>query len=116
MGHNIGSRFRQHHVRIGVLWLACALLLGFGLFEWGAAPRFGFLLALPLALGTYGVLAGTFGVCVYNCVHGRRMANHGAEMVPDAAQRKRLIRRGMALAGLSCTLAGLGTLAFVASV
>src|SRR5262245_43804784 len=103
--HNLGARFRQQHVRLGVLWLALTLGLGFGLIEAGAASRYGFLLALPLAAGCYCLLAGSFGVCVYNGFFGRRMADHGAEHVPDEALRRRLIRRGMALAGVSCTLA-----------
>jgi hypothetical protein len=114
--HNLGSRFRQQHLRLGVIWLALTLVLGFGLVEWGVASRLGFLLALPLSIGTYCLLAGSFGVCAYNGVSGRRMADHGAEDVPDATVRKSLMRRGMALAGVSCTLAGLGTVVFVASV
>ncbi|HTV23840.1 MAG TPA: hypothetical protein VMG12_34355 [Polyangiaceae bacterium] len=114
--HNLGSRFRQQHVRLGVIWLSFALVLGFGLVEWGVASRFGILLALPLAVGTYCLLAGSFGVCFYNSMYGRRMADHGAEVVPDESLRKRLIRRGVALAGVSCTLAGLATAVFVVSV
>jgi hypothetical protein len=114
--HNLGSRFRQQHVRLGVVWLALALALGFGLVEWGVASRFGFLLALPLAVGTYSLLTGTFGVCFYNSMFGRRLADHGPEVVPDDEVRKRLIRRGLALAGVSCTLAGAATVVFVASV
>lgn len=114
--HNLGARFRQQHLRLGVVLLASALIIGFGLVEWGAASRFGFLLALPLAAGTYCLLAGSFGVCVYNSMYGRRMADHGAEVVPDQALRKRLIRRGLAMAGVSCTLAGLATAVFVISI
>jgi hypothetical protein len=113
--HNLGSRFRQQHVRLGVVWLALALVFGFGLVEWGVATRYGFLLALPLAVGTYCLLAGSFGVCFYNSMFGRRMADHGAEVVPDQTLRKRLIRRGVALAGVSCTLAGVATAVFVVS-
>ena len=114
--HNLGSRVRRQHVRLGVLWFAVSLVLGFGLVERGDAGRLGFLLALPLAIGCYCLLAGSFGVCVYNSVQGRRLANHGAEVVPDETLRKRLVRRGLTLAGLSCTLGGLGALAFVVSV
>jgi hypothetical protein len=114
--HNLGSRFRQQHVRLGVVWLALALALGFGLVEGGVASRFGFLLALPLAIGTYCLLTGSFGVCFYNSMFGRRLADHGAEVVPDETLRKRLVRRGIALAGVSCTLAGVATAVFVVSV
>jgi hypothetical protein len=114
-GHNLGTRFRQQHLRLGVVLLAAALVVGFGLVEWGVASSFGFLLAVPLAAGTYCLLAGSFGVCVYNSMHGRRLADHGAEVVPDEAIRKRLIRRGIAMAGVSCTLAGLATTVFVIS-
>ncbi len=113
--HNLGPRFRQHHVRLGVVWLAVALVMGFVLADWGAAGRLGFLLALPLAMGTYCLLAGSFGVCFYNSMVGRRMADHGAEVVPDPSLRKRLVRRGLTLAGLSCTVAGVATAVFVVS-
>jgi hypothetical protein len=103
-------------MRLGVVWLAFTLVLGFGLVEWGVASRLGFLLAVPLFIGTYCLLAGSFGVCVYNGVFGRRRADHGAEQVPDAHVRKGLMVRGMALAGVSCTLAGLATVLFVVSV
>lgn len=113
--HNLGSRSRQNIVRFGVVWLAFTLLLGFGLVEWGVASRFGFLLALPLAVGLYCLLTGSFGVCFYSSMFGRRRADHGTEVVPDELLRKRLVRRGVALAGLSCTLAGVATVVFVVS-
>ena len=113
---NLGSRVRRQHVRIGVLWFALALVLGFVLVDRGAAGRLGLLLAMPLAIGTYCLLSGSLGVCVYTGVQGRRLADHGAEMVPDETLRRRLVRRGLALAGLSCTLGGLGALAFVVSI
>jgi hypothetical protein len=113
--HNLGSRFRQQHLRVGVVWLALALVIGFGMVEWGVASSWGFLLALPLAAGSYCLLAGSFGVCFYNSMYGRRMADHGAEVVPDQALRKRLVRRGVALAGVSWALAGLATTVFVIS-
>lgn len=113
--HNLGSRFRQLHMRAGVIGLAVALALGFGLVEWGVASRFGFLLALPLTFGTYCLLAGSFGVCFYNGMRGQRRADHGAEVVPDPSLRQRLIRQGVTLAGVSCTLAGVATAVFVAS-
>jgi hypothetical protein len=114
--HNLSGRFRQQHMRLGVIWLALTLGLGFGLVEWGVASRLGFLLALPLSVGTYCLLAGSFGVCAYNGMSGRRRADHGAEEVPDQTVRKGLMMRGLALAGVSCTLAGLGTVVFIASV
>jgi hypothetical protein len=113
--HNLGSRFRQLHMRVGVIWLALALAIGFALVEWGVASRFGFLLVLPLTLGTYALLAGSFGVCFYNGMRGQRRADHGAEVVPDPSLRQRLIRQGVTLAGVSCTLAGIATAVFVVS-
>lgn len=113
--HNLGPRFRRGHLQLGVLWLGLALGLGFALVEWGHAARFGFLLVAPLALGTYCLLAGTFGVCFYSSIFGKRHADHGSEGVPCRRLRKRLVRRGVVLAGVSSTLAALATLVFVAS-
>lgn len=113
---NLGSRFRQRQLRAGVLWLAVALVAGFAMVRWEVAAGTGLLLVLPLAVGTYHLLAGTFGVCVYRGLCGQRRADHGEEFVPDERLRRRLMRRGMALVGVSCTLAGLATAAFVLSV
>ena len=95
--------------------MGLALGLGFALVEWGHAPSFGFLLVAPLALGTYCLLAGTFGVCFYASIFGKRHADHGSEVVPCRRLRKRLIQRGVVLAGVSSTVAVLATLLFVAS-
>jgi hypothetical protein len=114
--HNLGYRFRRNHLRIGVFWLGLSLALGFALVEWGLAPSLGFLLVAPLTIGTYSLLAGSFGVCFYSSVFGKRRADHGVEGVPDAALREQLIRRGVMLAGASCTLAALATTVFVVSV
>lgn len=113
---NLGARLRRQHVRIGVLWFAVSLVLGFVLVDRGAAGRLGWLLAVPLAMGSYCLLAGSLGVCVYSGVQGQRQADHGTEMVPDETLRRRLVRRGLALAGLSFTLGGLAAFAFVISV
>ena len=113
---NLGPRVRRSLLRIGVFWQAVALGLGFGLVEWGVASSFGFLLAVPLAIGTYCVLASSFGVCFYTGMCGKRRADHGAEIVARAGQREQLMRRGVLLAGVSCTLAGLATMLFVVSL
>jgi hypothetical protein len=114
--HNLGPRVRLDHVRKGVIWLGLALGLGFALVESGLVDRLGFLLILPLATGIYCVLAGSFGVCFYHSVFGKRHADHGLEGVPDAQLRQGLIRRGVVLASVSCTLAAFATTLFVASV
>jgi hypothetical protein len=98
------------------LWQAVALGLGFGLVEWGLGSSYGFLLAVPLAVGTYCLLASSFGVCFYSGLCGERRADHGAEVVADAGRREQLMRRGVMLAGVSCTLAGLATMLFVVTL
>jgi hypothetical protein len=113
---NLGPRVRRGLLRVGVLWHAVALGLGFGLVEWGVASSFGFVLAAPLAIGIYCLLAGSFGVCFYTGMCGERRADHGAEVVAEATQREQLMRRGMTLAGVSCALAGLATMLFVVSL
>jgi hypothetical protein len=114
--HNLGPRVRRGLLRVGVLWQAVALGLGFGLVEWGVASSLGFLIAVPLAIGIYCLLASSFGVCVYTGMCGERRADHGAEVVAQTAQREQLKRRGMMLAGVSCTLAGLATMLFVVTL
>jgi hypothetical protein len=114
--HNLGPRVRLDHVRKGVIWLGLALGLGLVLVESELANQLGFLLILPLATGIYCVLAGSFGVCFYHSVFGKRHADHGLEGVPDAELRQGLIRRGIVLASVSCTLAAFATTLFVASI
>lgn len=111
--HNLGPRVRRGLLRLGVACQALALGLGFGLVEWGVASSFGFLLGLPLALGTYCLLASSFGVCFYAGMCGKRRADHGAEVVAEVALRERLLRRGVLLVGTSCALAALATTLFV---
>lgn len=114
--HNLGAHARRSLLRVGVLWQAVALGLGFGLVEWGLAASFGFLIAIPLAIGTYCLLASSFGVCFYSGMCGKRRADHGEEVVAAAGQREQLMRRGVVLAGVSCTLAGLATMMFVVTL
>lgn len=106
---------RRGHLRTGVLLLGATLAAGFVLVELGLVKAVGWLLVIPLAFGTYSLLAGVFGVCVLAGVYGKRRADHGPEAVPDARLRRQLVQRGVWLAALSCCLSVLATTAFLVS-
>src|SRR5262249_5984466 len=61
--HTLGDRSRTLHVRFGVV--NAGIALGFGLFlaESGSSRGLAWLIALPLGLAAYGLLAGALGVC-----------------------------------------------------
>jgi hypothetical protein len=114
--HNLGRRVRRAHLRIGVL--LTGLSLGFGLFitDLGLPAKAGWLLVLPLTLGTYCLLAATFGLCLYSSLSGQRRADHGADVVPDRVLRRHLLQRALVITGVSCAFAVLATAFFVSNV
>jgi hypothetical protein len=114
--HNLGARVRRGHLRVGVVLAGLALALGFGIVDSGLPAAWGWLLVLPLTLGAYCLLAGSFGLCLFASIAGQRHADHGEEIVPDADLRRHLVQRGLVLTGVSCALAVLATAVFVSSV
>lgn len=113
---NLGPRARRAQLQIGVVWLGVALAGGLAMVELGASAVFGWLLLLPLAFGTYGMLAGLFGICAFAGARGGRLADYGYEAVADCSLRQHLRVRGAGVALFSLAWAAAATALFVASV
>jgi hypothetical protein len=114
-GKNLGPRARRVQLRVGVIWLALTLAVGFALVELGVAPAYGWLLLPLMASGTYAMLAGLFGVCVFTGARGGRLADYGYETVTDCSLRLQLRKRGAGVLLASLCWAALSTAVFVAS-
>lgn len=116
VSRNLGPKARRAQLRIGVLGLTFALVAGLVLVELGLANRLGWVLLLPLAFGSYSLLAGLTGVCAFSGARGARYADHGMEHVADCSLRKQLRNKGFGVAMLSLLCGVLGAAVFVASV
>jgi hypothetical protein len=112
---NLGPRARREQLRAGVIWLGVALFTGFALVELGAVAAYGWLLLLPLALGSYAMLAGLFGVCVFAGARGGRRADYGYELVADCTLRRTLRNRSAGVLLVSLGFAAVSTFVFIAS-
>jgi hypothetical protein len=112
---NLGPRARRVQLRAGVIWLGLTLAVGFALVELGVAPVYRWLLLLPMVSGTYAMLSGLFGVCIFAGARGARLADYGSETVADCALRLSLRNRGAGVLLASLGWAVLSTAIFVAS-
>jgi hypothetical protein len=115
-GHNLGSIPRRLHLRLSVMASTFTLGLGLVLAERGLAAHWGVLLAIPLTLASYWLLAGLFGVCTLTGVRGGRVADHGYERIADREMLKQLRLRGLMLFGASLAMSAVGTGVFMSSV
>ncbi len=113
---NLGAVPRRIQLRLGVIGASLTLGLGLLLAERGLASSWGALLAIPLTLSSYWLLAALFGVCAFTGVRGGRVADHGYERIPDRETMVRLRQRGLLLFGASLVLSAVGTSVFVISV
>lgn len=71
------------------------------------------LIAVPVALASYSLIAGLLGVCAYSGFRGERFADHGVEAILDARTRRQMRMRALMVLSLSLLMAGLFAFAFV---
>lgn len=114
--YSLGARARDRSVQAGVLVAGVALAGGFALADVGAASTLGWVLAVPVSLSVYLVVTGSLGLCVFNGMLGRRVADHGSEPILDAAAARELRRRALAAVVLSIAVGCLSAALFVVSV
>jgi hypothetical protein len=114
--HTLGERARTAHLRFGVLNAGIAVAFGLGLVESGRFHRLGWLIALPLGLAAYGVLAGALGVCAMTGMRGERAADHGHETILDRGCARTIRGRAALLVFLSLGVAVLGAASFVSNL
>jgi len=50
---------------------------------------------LPVALSSYLLISGIFGICVFNGLKGKRAADHGPETVLDPSSRVQMRNRAL---------------------
>jgi hypothetical protein len=112
---NLGPRAQRAQLRGGVLWLGLALGLGFGLVEASLVGSYGWVLAFPMAIGSYTMISGLFGVCVFAGARGARLADYGPESIADCGLRRTLRTRGAGVLLASLGWAALLTALFVIS-
>ncbi len=84
--------------------MAGVALAGFFLAaQFGLVRQVGWLVAVPLALASYMVISGAFGICIVHGLKGDRRADHGREAVLDAKNRAQM--RNRALIAVSASIA-----------
>ncbi len=80
-------------------------------------PRqIGWFVGLPVALSSYLLISGIFGICLFNGLKGKRIADHGPEPVLDPANRAQMRSRALIAVSASLLIAGALAAAFVAHV
>jgi hypothetical protein len=113
---NLGIRARDQSLRGGVL-MAGVALGSFLLVAHFKLPRqVGWFVALPIALSSYMLISGIFGICVYNGLKGDRAADHGREAVLDPSNRAQMRNRAFLVVSASVLIACVFAAAFVAHV
>jgi hypothetical protein len=93
------------------LSLAAALVA----FEFDQAAAFGWILAVPMALSSYLLISGTFGICIYYGLKGERGADHGTEALLDPESRAKMRARAVLAVSASVLVGCIFAAAFVAS-
>jgi len=111
----LGEVARARHLRFGVVNAGVALVFGLVLAETHGGHHVGWLIGIPLAFATYGVLAGALGVCAMTGMRGQRAADHGVETILDRGCARSVKGRAALLVVLSLSTAVVGALGFVAS-
>jgi len=114
--HTLGERARGQHLRFGVISAGIALAFGLLLVETDRSAPLAWLIALPLAFATYGVLAGALGVCAMTGMRGEVATDHGLETILDRGCARTVRGRAALLLVSSVVVGTLGAATFVASL
>ena len=112
---NLGGRACNQAVRGGVFLAGVSLVGALVAFEFGQAATFGWLLAVPMAMASYLLISGTFGICAYYGIKGERGADHGAEVLLDGESRTKMRARALLAVSASVLVGCIFAAAFVAS-
>jgi hypothetical protein len=95
--------------------MAGTALAGFFLAaQFGLVQRLGWLVAVPLALASYMVISGAFGICIFHGLTGKRQADHGREAVLDSGNRAKMRNRALLAVTASIAIGCAFAAAFVA--
>jgi hypothetical protein len=112
----MGVRARDQALRGGVLMAGVAL----GAFLLAAhfkLPRqLDWFVGVPVAMSSYMLISGIFGICAFNGMKGKRIADHGSESVLDPANRAQMRNKALWAVSASVLIACGFAAAFVARV
>jgi hypothetical protein len=111
----MGDRACRRSTQVGVLSAGLSLLIALLIAESPSVQRYGWLMALPVALSSYFLLTGSSGVCAYHSAVGRRAADHGLEAILDNEKLRRMRLRSLFVVGVSAILGCVVAALFVAS-
>jgi len=92
---NMGVRARDQSLRGGVLMAGVALGAFLLAAHFKLPRRLDWFVGLPVALSSYLLISGIFGICLFNGLKGKRMADHGAETVLDPSNRAQMRNRAL---------------------
>lgn len=112
---NLGDRACHRATQVGVVAAGLSLLIALLCADGGSAQRYGWLMAIPVAISSYFLLTGSSGVCAYHSMIGRRAADHGQEAILDGEKLRRMRLRSLLLVGVSACLGCLVAALFVVS-
>jgi hypothetical protein len=113
---NLGPRARDQSLRGGVLMAGVALAAFLLVAHFKLPRQVGWFVALPVALSSYMLISGVFGICILNGLKGDRLADHGREVVLDPENRAQMRNRAFLAVSASLLIAGMLAAAFVAHV
>jgi hypothetical protein len=103
-------------MRVGVVALATALVLGTLIAKSGAAHGYRALAFGPFFVAGYGVLAALYRTCGISAIVGRRVTSDGMERIVDRVELAELRSRGLRIiAGSVVLAAGATSVLFFAS-
>lgn len=113
---NLGGRASNRSLRGGVLMAGVAVGSLYLARQLGLVGQLGWLVALPLALATYMVISGAFGICIVQGLRGDRRTDHGREAVLDSVNRSRMRNRALLAVTASVAIGCIFAAAFVAHI
>jgi hypothetical protein len=105
---NLDRHAQRTWLRMGVAFVAVALVLAVILGASGASAFARLVVFVPLFLGVYGLRAGLEKTCGFCAIARRRIAEDGPEPVTDPAEIQSSRRVGMRVIALSAGVAAVG--------
>jgi hypothetical protein len=106
---NLEPEAQDLQMRVGIVALATALVVGTLLAKGGVAHGYRALAFGPFFVAGYGVLAALYRTCGLTAIAGRRVTSDGMERVADRDELAALRSRGLRVIAGSALLAATAT-------
>lgn len=104
---NIGPRERRKRLVVGVVMLACGILLGAAMVAMGAPRVWRPTVFVPLLVGALGLLQARDNTCLALAARGARNMDGGDEPIADATELSRVRAQARRVRGQAIALAAL---------